>query len=191
MNEEPWELPYTPWNNRTAFYTYLRGGFRKAIWARHPVKLAYIQANRFKAPMGKVAGKDVWCCECELCGRTFPQGQCEIDHLQEAGSLRSPDDIRDFVVRLSFVDFNDIRILDKTCHKIVSYAQRESITFNEANIEKAVIAACKDKRLRDKLLKAGYSEGDVSNGPKRRGCAREMVVSGKWPRVVPITVEGE
>lgn len=147
MNKEPWLLPYTPWRTQAEFYTYIRGGLRKSVWARHPVKIAYLNKHRFKAPIGKPTKSNpsglVWACKCELCGETFRQTECEVDHLDPAGSLRTEDDLKLFITKLAFVDFDDLRILDKTCHRAVSYSDRMGISFEEAVLEKKVIAFSK------------------------------------------------
>ena len=34
------------WKTKAAYFSWLRGGIRRAIWQHHPVKLAFIKANR-------------------------------------------------------------------------------------------------------------------------------------------------
>ena len=142
MNKEPWLLPYTPWKTQSDFYSYIRGGLRKAVWSRHPVKIEYLKSVRFKAPIG-VNGKEVWAFKCEICGKLCRQNEIEVDHIVPAGSLKCEDDLQQFISRLSFVDFDDLRVLDKECHRCVSYAERMGITYEQAVIEKDIIAFAK------------------------------------------------
>ncbi len=65
MNKTPWKLSYTPWKSEAEFYGFIRRGLRKAVWARHPVKLEYMKSQRFKAPLGR-GGKEVWAYKCEI-----------------------------------------------------------------------------------------------------------------------------
>lgn len=152
MNKEPWLLPYTPWKTRAAFYSYIRGGLRKAVWSRHPVKLEFMKSQRFKAPIG-VKGKDVWAYKCDICKEIYRQPDIEVDHIVPAGSLRSEEDLQGFISRLSFVSYEDLRILDKKCHGIITLADSRGMTFNRAAIEKQAIAFNKDKpKFKDNLL---------------------------------------
>lgn len=181
MNESPWEKFPHIWPTRASFFNYLRGGFRKGIWSRHPVKLEYLQQNRVKVPLGKKTKKNpegmVWGCKCEVCGNLFRQTECEVDHIDPAGKLQSVDDFVTFITKLCFIDFDDIRIVDKGCHRIISYADANGISFEQARTEKMVIEKCKspvDKQKKE-LLEYGYSEADVSNATKRKQCWREVM----------------
>lgn len=115
----------TIWKTEGKFWAWLRGGLRRSIWMRHPVKLALLNQERFRAPLG-VNGREVWCCVCAMCGEIKRQPDCQVDHKVPAGSLTCREDIGPFVERLALVTVEDLRILCKPCHKEVSAQERRA-----------------------------------------------------------------
>jgi hypothetical protein len=174
-NKEPWEEVPEVWATPSAYFTWLRGQLRRA-WARHPVKVAYMQANRFKAPIGKKTKRnpkgEVWATECEHCHGTFRQTDTEVDHMEQAGSFKSWEDFLGWVHRLMHINFDSIRIVCQPCHRIISYAQRMGISFEEAALEKEVIAFTKLSVSKQKalitLIMPHCTEDEMSNASKRR-----------------------
>lgn len=128
-----------PWKTESAFWAYIRGGLRRAVWMRHPVKIEHLKKNRYKDGLG-AGGKEVWCCTCAICGETKRQSDCQVDHISPAGSLKKIEDISPFIERLAFVEDKDIRILCKSCHAICTYAERYGLTFEKARDRKKEIA---------------------------------------------------
>ena len=183
----PWEqVPYI-WKTESAFMSWVRGGLRAGIWAKHPIKLEYIKLNRIKVknpnPNGRVA--TVWGMECERCKGHFPctlpkklktslkaQGlnsdTIQIDHKNPAGSLKTKEDVGDFAGRLAWVTFEDLRPLCKGCHDIITYAEKNNVSEAEAVCQKAAIVCCgwAISEQKEFLLKEGFS--DVGNATSRR-----------------------
>lgn len=139
---EPWEIPNTPWKDEKAYFNWLRGSVRR-IWSRHPVKIAYKQQRRYKAPIG-INGKEVWCSDCELCGRQ--SRNCEVDHLEGGYGFKDWQSFTEWAKMILWVTFDDIRELCKECHQAVSLSQKQGISFEEALIEKQIIAIMKEKQ---------------------------------------------
>lgn len=135
----------TPWKTESAFWTWVRGGLRRSLWMRHPNKIALLKEKRYKAPIGR-GGRDVWAINCSICHTEHPQSGCEVDHREEAGSLKSLDDVKGFVERLCFVQPDDLRIVCKPCHRILTYASRYGMTFAEAKKRKEAIASRKKQK---------------------------------------------
>ena len=136
-----------PWKTPSEFWTWVRGGLRRSLWMRHPNKIALLKEKRYRAPLGRV-GKDgiaqlVWAIDCSICQCAVKQSNAEVDHREEAGSLKSLDDVRGFVERLCFVQPEDLRIVCKPCHRILTYASRYGMTFAEAKKRKQDIASKK------------------------------------------------
>ena len=178
MNKQPWEGFPEIWSTKSKFMTYLRGGFRKSLWARNPVKIEYIRSKRFKAPIGRKE-KMVWACECEICGKTFKQSECEVDHIEEAGRLIDIEDIQLFVESLALVGFEDIQILDKACHRIKSHSSRKGISFEAARLEKLIIELTKREDIKRVLIdQFGCSPEEVSNSGKRKRVIAQLVAAG-------------
>lgn len=163
----PWGHPGSPWKNDVAFFTYLRGCLRKA-WSRNPIKLNLIKKKRKQIenpnPRGKKA--TVWGFTCECCGGTFILSQGEVDHIESAGKLSSLDDVRGFVERLLFVTEDDLRLLCKTCHRTITYADKQGLSFKEAEAVKRAISICKDNLDKQFLIDNGLSP--ASSKAKRR-----------------------
>ena len=169
----PWELPGVPWKTESAFWGWVRGVLRKG-WSRHPVKTSYVMNNRKRITKAGT-DREIWGCNCELCHKDFPQGSCEVDHITASGSLRSKEDIQGFVERLFYVTYEDIRILCKPCHSLVTLAQQAGITFDEAIIEQKVIAVNKKpvSEIKAWLISKGCTP--ASNAAARRKQIKEVL----------------
>jgi hypothetical protein len=143
---EPWQQCPTVWKTKAAFFAWMRGQMRRA-WARHPVKVAYMQQHRKRVPLGrKIANNPtglVWGCQCEHCKQEFKQTECEVDHIDAAGSFKGWEDFEAWMHKLMHINFDSIRIVCKECHRIISYAERMGISFEESKLEKEVIAFTK------------------------------------------------
>lgn len=142
--EKVWKFPDSPWKSETAFLGWLRGQIRR-IWSRHPVKIAYKNSRRYKAPIGRNE-KEVWCSDCEICGKQ--SRDCEVDHKDGGYGFTDWDSFTNWQQRILLVSFDDIRELCKECHSVVSYAQSYNMSFEEAKCEKeakAIVDAKADK----------------------------------------------
>ena len=159
MTGTPWnDVPHL-WKDEAAFAQWLRSSSRRT-WNRHPVKLEYIRKHRYKAPVGKITSKNpkgmVWVCDCELCG--VQTRKFEVDHIQQAGSTGSIQEWLIWIERLLVVGFDDIRILCKSCHDVVTLSQKLGCSFERAKyIEKPRIEFGKKKAKEqvDTLTKLG------------------------------------
>ena len=136
-----WEIyPYI-WSSESAYMSWLRGGLRRYLWAKNPVKLEFIKQNRIKIanpnPSGKV--KEVWGGVCTLTGETHVIGDMEVDHISGNHSLKTLDDLVPFVKGIVMVTLEDLQLVSKEAHKIKSYAEKQGISFEEAKAEKTAI----------------------------------------------------
>lgn len=157
----------TPWKNQTAFYTYIRGCLRKA-WVRHPVKLNKIKSCRIRVTKKMKNGneREVWGCECEICHKVGAMSDYQVDHIIPAGSLNNSEDIASFVKNLLYVTENDLRILCKDCHGVITLAEKQGLTFEEAKCTKEAIRLANAKQDTKWLKSKGIVPG--SNAKKRR-----------------------
>jgi len=146
VGKEPWEQCPDVWKTKAQFFQWMRGQMRRA-WSRHPVKVAYMHQHRKRVPLGRVTTKNpqglVWGCQCEHCHQEFKQTECEVDHIDAAGSFKGWEDFEAWMHKLMHINFDSIRIVCKECHRIISYAERMGYTFEEAKLEKEVIAFTK------------------------------------------------
>ena len=154
MSKKPWENYPDLWKSESAFMSFIRGGIRKALWNRYPVKTRTIQKKRKRIPNPNPRGKveTVWGGECYLCGKDFPQKDLQVDHIVGNHSLKTMDDIQTFMEGLLFITEDDLALVCKPCHAAKSMADRQSISFEEAKTKKKIIEMMKDKKSVDKLL---------------------------------------
>lgn len=173
----PWEQLPDVWKTKAAYFQWLRGQMRKA-WSRHPVKIAYAQSRRVKAPVGKQIDKSsgkpklVWALPCDQCGGSFPQSNVEVDHIVRAGSFKSWEDCEQWLMGLMQINFAGLQLLCKPCHRIKSYAETHSLSFEDAAAEKAAIAWMKESTPKYQALflteYTDASAADLSTIKKRR-----------------------
>jgi len=176
---EPWEQCPDVWKTKPAFFQWVRGQMRRA-WARHPVKVSYMHNHRERVPLGKKTVKNpkglVWGCRCEHCNNLFKQTECEVDHIEQAGSFKDWKDLEAWMVKLMHINWGSIRVVCKTCHRIKSYAERMGITFNEAKLEKEVIAFTKLSVVRQQqILIVKFPPKDRANAKVRRAAYKTLL----------------
>lgn len=108
---------------------------------------------------------------CEVCAQDKVQSEIEIDHISEtAGTFKKLEDAVEYMRHLFMVNFSKMRAVCKSCHAIITHSQRQGISFEDAKIEKEVLAYMKKGTAAIIALAEshGYSKADVSNPEKRR-----------------------
>lgn len=140
-----WELYPHIWSSESAYMSWLRGGLRRYLWSKNPVKLEFIKQNRIKIPNPNPRGKvkEVWGGVCALTGNTYVIGDMEVDHISGNRSLKTIDDLVPFVKGIVMVTLEDLQLVSKEAHKIKSYAEKQGISFEEAKAEKTSIELIK------------------------------------------------
>ena len=143
-----WEIYPHIWATESTYMSWLRGGIRRYLWSKNPVKLEFIKQNRVKIPNPNPRGKvkEVWGGVCALTGNTYPIGDMEVDHKEGNHSLKTLDDLVPFVKGIVMITLDDLQLVSKEAHKIKSYAEKQGISFEEAKIEKEVIEIIKQKK---------------------------------------------
>lgn len=159
----PWDNS-TAWKSEKDFMNWLRSQTRR-IWSRHPVKISYKNNRRFKAPIG-VNGKEVWACNCEMCGKLVRSSETQIDHIVMGGSFSDWKSYTEWARRILWVSPDDIRELCVDCHTTVNYMQKTGLTFDEAKVQKQAIEIIKSKKDKSFLESKGVTP--ASNATKRR-----------------------
>lgn len=136
------------WPTEASFRNWVRGGVRRGLWNKHPVKLRFMKNNRFKAPLGRPTkkapeGAMVWACECAACGEEKRAGDCQVDHKEGENPFRTLEGLQEYVLRQILVTEDDLQWMCKECHDIKTYAERHGISFFSAKCEKEAIAFSK------------------------------------------------
>lgn len=174
---KPWEEYPHIWKTEGAYLSFVRGGIRRYLWSKNPVKLEFEKEVTVKIPNTNAASKKrfpmVNGYRCASCDGLFKAKEVQCDHKVGEHSLRSLDDIQSFVKGIVMVRKEDLQMLCKYCHEVKTYAEREGLTFNEAIPHKRAIDLEKKgtKKVVDFLKKVGYT----SPG-KNKDIRREQLV---------------
>lgn len=182
-----WEIYPHIWKTESAFMSWIRGGIRRSLWNRHPVKLEFIKQNRVKIknpnPKGKV--DKVWGGVCALTGETHVIANLEVDHQKGNHSLQTLKDVEQFISGIVNITLEDLQFVSKEAHKIKSYAEKNGVSFEEAKAEKTAIELIKkgvDKQfLIDNNVKA---ENIGSTQLKRRKQIVEILLELNKPKEI-------
>lgn len=164
MNNEPWiEYPHI-WATKAAFFNYLRGALRQAVWMRWPGKIEF-KNSVVDVPPEDYKGRAKTGAYCALSGEWIGKSAAEIDHILGNVSLQDWEDVLPFIQHLC-ASKDNLQYVSRDAHKIKSYAEKQKITFEEAVAHKTAIAICKAKKdvewLKDKGIRPD------KNGLKRR-----------------------
>lgn len=161
---KPWEEYPELWKNKTAFFTYLRGSLRKAVWDISPIKISFKNSTAEKPPknyMGKGKKGKI----CALSGEWFPISYLEVDHIEGNVSLNDEEDILDFIKHL-VPPKGSLQLVSKEAHKVKSYAEKQKISYKEAKAEKFAISLIKDRKDTQFLVSNNITP--EKSAPKRR-----------------------
>ena len=161
------------WKTKSSYFSWLRGVLR-AGWSKSPIKLDFIKSKRIKInnpnPRGRV--KTVWGGKCSQCKQDFILKDLQVDHMKPCGSLIKEEDIQCFVERLLLCTGDDLQFTCKPCHGIITYAEKQGISYEEAAIRKKAISICKED---DKLWLEQRGITPASNATKRRQQVMEVL----------------
>ncbi len=150
---DPWEEYPEIWKTKSAFFSWLRGGLRRAIWEKYPPKIMF-KNNKCYAPPESYTGKAKSGARCALTDEWIPKSYLEVDHIKGNASLREWDDVLPFVKHLC-ASIDNLQLVGKEAHKIKSYAERKNITFQQAYIEKLSIKLIKEGTDKDFFISRG------------------------------------
>lgn len=129
------------WKSRAAFFSWLKGVIRRG-WSTAPQKTKLLAKYRKQIPNPSERGKrHIWGADCSICKNTFPLKEIQIDHVtDETARLTEIEHIQECVEKLLLVTEEDLRVVCKECHSIVSHSQKMGCSFEEAAILKQIIA---------------------------------------------------
>lgn len=144
VTPKPWlEFPHI-WKTEAAFLSYVRGGIRRSLWNKSPIKLEFVKVARKRIVNPVAANRkrfpEVWGATCYACGKDFATKDMEVDHLEGGHSLRSLQDVQGFVEGIVCVSREGLGMICKPCHKIKSYAEKQGLSQMEAAAIKDAIA---------------------------------------------------
>jgi hypothetical protein len=149
----------------SAWLAWIRSALR-AKSLRWPPRARAIELSRraYKGP-NKL---QKWEVVCRICEKWFKLKEIVVDHFPHAaGSILSVEDIGPFANNL-FCEVDNLRTLCKNCHDIHTLAEKQGVSFSEAEIAKKVIESCKLKIPIQLARLSGYGYNDCSNAAKRK-----------------------
>lgn len=171
-NNKMWELYPHIWKTESAYLSFIRGGIRRYLWSKNPVKLEFEKEAQVKIkntnPRSMKAYPLVLGYVCAMCGGSFKSNEVQCDHKTGEHALRTVNDVQSFVEGIVMVRKEDLQMLCKPCHEVKTYSDREGITIEEARPVKLAIAKEKEgtKQVVDFIKKKGMIVG--GNAKKRR-----------------------
>lgn len=174
-----WEEHPEHWKTESAFLSFIRGGIRRYLWSKNPVKLDFVKESAIQIvntnPRSMKAHPTVKGGQCEICKGLFKADQMEVDHRSGEFSLRKIEDIQKFVEGIVFIRKEDLAHLCKPCHATKTHAERYDMSFDEAKVEKQVIELNKKPAKMIAFLKENGIIA-ASNAKKRREQATEFLM---------------
>lgn len=145
-----WEKYPKIWKTQSAYMSWVRGGIRRGLWNRHPIKIEFLKSKTIMIentnPRSKARFPEVKGCICEICLGKFKATECEVDHKTGNYSLKNMDDLRSFIEGIIEVDMDDLQMVCKSCHKIKSYADKYEMSFEQAKATKLAIELVNKKK---------------------------------------------
>ena len=94
----------------------VRNTLRKAFAYWKPAQLA-MKAAECGTRVNPKSGKDRKIYRCAMCGEADYPEEMQIDHIEPCGSLRSAEDMVQFLERLTCEDTDKFQVVHKTCHQ--------------------------------------------------------------------------
>lgn len=181
---KPWEWSDV-WDNESQFLVWLRGQLRQ-IWSDYPVRVTFKEEQcvavteemREKYGLHRQTKKAAQCVHCK---NWFAKSKLEVDHIVQAGSMTKMEDVERYLMEGLLCSPLNMQLTCKPCHKIKSYAERQGMTFEEARIEKEVIAWLKEHNVtqqKEILTLAGFTDEEMKNAGNRRKSARRLLSKG-------------
>lgn len=76
---------------------------------------------------------------CARCDKFYKLADVEVNHKVQVGKNFCLESLGDFTTKLLMVSEEDLEILCKPCHSIVTYMERSGMSMEDAEIEKKVI----------------------------------------------------
>ena len=98
------------------YFSFIRSALRRASM-KYPVKNDVLDAGRKNKPKG-APGRHQYIYQCAECSKWYERKRIDVDHIVEAGSLKTFDDLPGFVSRL-FCEADNLQLLcngPQGCH---------------------------------------------------------------------------
>jgi len=175
----PWEDPNSIWKTKSAYMSWLRGAVRR-VWKDYPLRKEWkknsLRPVTKQEKLSKVyhpSTKNVG--QCVFCKEWMAGSKLECDHKLASMGCKSLEEAKEFLIYCGAATSEMFQLTCKNCHKIKTLSERQGTTFEDARVEKQVIALMRSSSVIQiaTLLEMGYSGDLVSNAAKRKKVYRE------------------
>jgi hypothetical protein len=153
---------------------------RKAIdaaWMTAANKLVFLE-DRVVPDMNPNT-RTKWLVQCNHCKKMFKLTDVQIDHRQGEFACTKREDFYPYILSRLDVNFDDLQVLCIEDHQIKTLAERQGITFEEARLEKQVIAVCKGSTSSVKAFLIERGMEPARNANERKKQVRECLLNEK------------
>lgn len=144
----------------------------RRVWLKHPARLGVINKFRFKKIAKSKAGTVMmlWHVNCEHCHKDVRE--YEVNH---KSTVLSINDFPRYCNNLFKVTEDDLEVLCKPCHGVITYMERSGMSFEDAAIEKKCIKFTRLPAIeqKNKLIQAGILIEGRTNESQRKDAVRE------------------
>ena len=154
-------------------WSYIRGALRRGLWEKSPVKFKF-KSGTATPPPKSYKGKGRKGHVCALTDEWINVSASEVDHIEGHVSLLCEDDVIPYIIHLLATE-DELQIVDKEAHKIKSYSERMGISFEEAKVEKEVIAFGKRSIEYQKKLLDSLGLPSNNNRVRREGYRKHLL----------------
>lgn len=172
MEFKPWELYPHIWKTEASYMSFLRGGIRRGLWEKNPIKLEFLKERTVKMentnPRSMKRYPTVNAGMCDMCNEMYKMAEMEVDHKVGQHSLRSVADVERFIHGIVYVRKEDLALLCKPCHNIKTYSEKCGVSIEEATMLKEAIAVMNMKAADQKAWLTARGIIPASNEEKRR-----------------------
>jgi 5-methylcytosine-specific restriction endonuclease McrA len=104
----------------SAFWSFIRSALRQKSRYWKPISEAKANARRpYKGPLKRQKFEY----QCNHCKNWFPDKKINVDHICPAGSLKSAQNLPDFIERL-FCEVDNLQVLCESCHNFKTKSER-------------------------------------------------------------------
>lgn len=170
---EPWEAYPDIWKTKSAFFAWMRGGLRRALWEKYPPKIQF-KNGACSPPPADYVGRAKSGTNCALTGEWVAKSYLEVDHIEGHVSLKDWDDVLGFVMHMC-TSMDNMQLVSKEAHKVKNLSERRKISFEDAVIEKKAIAIVKAKE--DKAFFTSRKLDVPKNAATRRAAIIEILTN--------------
>lgn len=158
----------------------VRSAIRSA-WMKSDVKLAFLYSRTI--PDMDPSTRTKWLFQCEICEKLYKENEVEVDHKHGNHSFTKLSDFEGYFNNILMVSADDLQLLCKDipkknhtgCHSIKTLSEARGISFEEAILEKKVLAVTSKKVAEINSWLAERGIHGLKNAAQREDAIRKLI----------------